>query len=766
MRIARKLGAFEPASIRDCSSTDRVLIVPSGHTASSIFRTSMDLEDVSGTTLHFLVEIRSEKGIVDIEIQPVLRVVNLLPCQLECQFGEVMRADDSRVANSRPVIGRATKNIAKTEAMKIASGKEGACTAVNPWFKPHVSLRVPGYRWSQWQRIVNRKASSNTWRPADAEEDWYFTSKGDADFAEEFKTIVRFERNGKAGDRLILVLSVECGHCPILRVYAQYWIIDKTGFGCRFTDGFTDLMSSAPDGDTSRRSHLLPEEAKEPDIRSDMSIPGHQWSIGMSGMSLFFSKREKLALSIETGAGVGRFLKSSHSVRSKWVSPLDISNVMPKTVFSVDELGGPRRFELAISATVCPGIFARTKMISLLPRYQIVNLLRRELVVAQDGCLKSETLIPSQSAVPFHWEKGALAPKVRIGAPSAEEKDSGVFGKCWTNGRLRLDRVGITSLRLPTDSNLAKIPMVVQAEVRLATKDQSSAVVVVIWSANEKSNPLYVLRNRTVHTILCRQPLQDERTDADGADNRLLSSDGCTAKALANPGFECGTEIGPMILAFLGLDKKEEFVWVLKPSDVVCFGFDDPEKPHILEWTFVSKGALHFNDRCKKACLEVNAMGSASTLSLGNGRQIRCQIGAEHSTKVIEFIELGDSSGSSHSDIRASDGVLSALKTRGLQYQHMLESRGKTVDGEYDHLEDDEDVAFSFRVDVPALSISVVDNADARIHGREILLARFEKIFFAFSQTREGYHEFEVTLLSFQVDNHVQKSIHPVLVSR
>lgn len=136
---------------------------------------------------------------------------------------------------------------------------------------------------------------------------------------------------------------------------------------------------------------------------------------------------------------------------------MDISNVLPKTVFSVDELNGSRRFELAISVTVCPGIFSRTKLITLLPRYQIVNLLHRELVIAQDGCLDTETLIPSQAAVPFHWEKGSLAPKVRLGAPSIEEKARKVYDSCWTNGRFRVDRVGITSMRLPTDNKLTKM---------------------------------------------------------------------------------------------------------------------------------------------------------------------------------------------------------------------------------------------------------------------------------------------------------------------
>ena len=176
--------------------------------------------------------------------------------------------------------------------------------------------------------------------------------------------------------------------------------------------------------------------------------------------------------------------------------------------------------------TVNPGLFARTKLITLCPRFQIVNLLHRELVVAQAGCLESETLIPSQSSVPFHWEKQSGSSKVHLGTPTREERDSRDFSRCWTNGCIKINTVGITSMRLPTENFAAK-PMVVQAEVRLATKDQSSAVVVVIWSANEKSNPLYILRNRTMHTILCRQPLQDEPSELKTG-NDILAVESCS----------------------------------------------------------------------------------------------------------------------------------------------------------------------------------------------------------------------------------------------
>jgi len=766
MRIAKPTGANKPASARDCVSSERFVILPTSYTSSNYIRTTMDLEDVSATRLHFLIEIASNHGIVDIKVEPVLRVINLLPCQLDCHFGEVLSTNDSRAADGRSIIGKeGQKRIAQCESTVIASGKDGVCTATSPWRKPHISLRVPGYQWSPWQRIVNRKANSETWRPSEREEDWLFNSKGDADFAEEFKMIVRFRRAGLSGDPLSVILSIECGHCPTVRVYAQYWIVDKTGFGCRFTEGFTDFLGSIPDGETSRRSHLPSPEAKEPVIKRDVSLPGHQWSIGMSGMSLYFSKREKLSLAIETVPRGRSAPRNKQKVKSKWVSPLDISNVVPKTVFSVDELNGPRRFELAISVTVCSGLFSRTKLITLLPRYQIVNLLHRELAIAQDGCLESATVIPSQTAVPFHWDRGSLAPKVRLGAPSVEEKANDVFDRCWTNGRFRVDRVGITSMRLPTDSKTTKIPLVVQAEVRLASKEQSSAIVVVIWATNHDSNPLYVLRNRTPYTILCRQPLHDgehQRSDAIVKDGIFTLPDCATHPA--SSGLECSaSEIGPMIKSFLGLDSFEEFVWVLKSNDVMCFGFDDPEKPHILEWTCVSNGSPKFEQMRKKAYLEIDAMGSACVLAMPGRRAVRCQISAEHSTKVIEFVEFG---ASEQAGMYAPPGPfrLGTWQKTGKQLQGIINSEGTPNKDSVDLLDDDEDPGFSFRFEFPGLFLSVIDNVDPRTYGREILLCNLDKIFFSFSQTREGYHEFEMRLMSLQVDNHVPKSIHPVLV--
>lgn len=779
LRIGQRCRpAGSPASIDDFAVSRRVLIVPTSYTSSVLVRTSIKMNSVSFESaptageLHYLVRVECEKGIVDVFVDPVLKVVNLLPCELQCELGEVSAHSRSTgIESSRKVIGGKGKRIIRRETITMPTGEEAKYTAVSPASKPYISLRVPGYQWSPWQRVVNRKAESFTWHPSRVEDDMHLRSdKGDVDYMEEFKSIVRFERIGKAGDPLVLIISVEVGHCPTIRVYAQYWILDKTGFGCRFCDGFADILGSIPDTETTRRSHLLPEEAKDPEMRKDMATPGHQWPIGMSGMSLFFSSKEKFSMCIESGVIPKKPKKGKTQVRSKWVSPMDVSIVMPKTVFSVDEHHGTRRFDLAMSVTVCPDIYARTKLIMLFPRYQIVNLLKRQLVVAQEGCLQPATVIPSLSSVPVHREKQSLPPRMRLGVPSNVELRNKDYEHCWSNGCIQLDKIGITSMRLPEEASLSAQPMVVQAEVRLATKEQSCAVVVVIWSTNEKSNPLYLLRNLTSRTIVCRQPLQEEGEELKQAADAVLPIESCTGADISanrprNAVFECASEIGPMVLHFFGLDRINEFVWILRKRKVACFGFDDPEKPHILEWTFVNEGDPDFDKQSKKGFVEVDAMGSTSAVVFADGTEIRCHIIAEHSTKVIEFFEPKMDAKAFG---RSVSFGLNKMRERGQQLEALIESgQGDSVrnTAEQQALEVEEEAAFSFKLDMPSLTVGVIDNATPEVSGREILLAIFDRFVFDFSQNREGYHEFELTLMTLQVDNHVYQAVHPVLVS-
>mmetsp|Transcript_18923 Transcript_18923/g.40971 ORF Transcript_18923/g.40971 Transcript_18923/m.40971 type:complete len:1580 (+) Transcript_18923:41-4780(+) len=641
-------------------ATEPLMILPTGFTSNRIIRASILCEQnrdgfLSIKNLHFLLTLKCVCGVVDLHIEPALKVINLLPCQLQCQLGEI--GFSAR---------KGTKKISQTEVLELSSGEEGNCLSVDCCLSPHISVRLPGYKWSTWKKIVNRESNSHTWRPTEEEELAVFDAFKDS-AATEFKSIVHFDHKCKVGDPIDIVMSIEMGHLPTLKFYAQYWILDKSGLGLNFTGGFSDLLQTTPETETMRKSYLLPFEATDRSLKLDKKLEGHEWSLGASGMSLFFSRDERIAISVEGEKGE----------KSQWTSLIDVSNVMPETVktaISVDEYNGTKRYELAYNITLCPSIFSRTRMVTFFPRYQIVNLLQGEsLYIAQDGALTSEICIPPQSSVHFHWEQSSLDPKIRL------RSESGT----WSRGCIQLDKIGVTAMRIPSSTS-AK-PSVVQAEVRLATKKGDSAIVVTIWASIEKSNPLYLLKNCSRNTIFCRQKLSEEGSSCD-----------------------------------------DGFIWTLNSAESIGFGFDDPEAPHVLQWTWSNTSRF-------VSTVEVDAMGSISTTAMWDGSELTCEIQAQQSTKVILFSET------------------------------TIENSSSYVDN--DNVDDTEEIMdLSIRIDISGITISVIDNMSDFEPGREILLLTTDCLSVIISQKREGWQEMELRLQALQVDNFIFDAQHPVLI--
>lgn len=135
-------------------------------------------------------------------------------------------------------------------------------------------------------------------------------------------------------------------------------------------------------------------------------------------------------------------------------------------------------------------------------------------------------------------------------------------------------------------------------------------------------------------------------------------------------------------------------------------------------------------------------MGSWSNLVVENLTEIRCQIGAEHSAKTIEFYENTEEG-------RLSTGF--PLSKQSHQY-HSILTKGPTTSSL-----DEDGVSFSIRFSIPTLCVSVIDNVDPTQHGREILLVQLVGVGIC------SIHEME--FMTLQADNHVPGSYHRVLVS-
>lgn len=63
----------------------------------------------------------------------------------------------------------------------------------------------------------------------------------------------------------------------------------------------------------------------------------------------------------------------------------DIDSVVDRGVFEV--VGTNSSYDLSLSIDVCPGVFWRTKQVTVSPRFVIVNCLDADIVLRQTGML-------------------------------------------------------------------------------------------------------------------------------------------------------------------------------------------------------------------------------------------------------------------------------------------------------------------------------------------------------------------------------------------
>ena len=543
--------------------------------------------------------------------------------------------------------------------------------------------------------IINRESNTSTWLPTEKSQCTLYETSSDDPYANEMKTVLQLEHICDGGAQLQLIMSVDPGPVPVLRFYAQYWIIDKSALGLNFACG--TKVGSQLEAESLRKTY--PSRNLQREIpESEMKADGHEWSLGMCGMTLFFSAEKTISFSV-----------CCDDSSSNWSSSIDVDKPMPesvKTAISVDDLNESKRFELAYNVTRCPSLFSRTSIIAFYPRYQLVNLIGEDIYVAQEGALDFNTHIAKQSCMHISGMDSQLLPKIRFSVAPALD--------LWTLGGIELDKIGITSIRIPTATEGT---LVVQCEVRLATKRQDSAVVVVVWASNEDQNPLYLLRNTSQKTVFCAQLLSPNIDQQASQQSQNLSF-------VDNFLPQCGPGFDPHEYDD---DCHNDFVWTLRPGESKVFGFCNPEKSHILQWS-VNQSDLLLQ---RATNVDVDMVGYSASCAISDGEELCCTVPADRSTKVVLF--------------SCDDGVVS--------YDEFAAGIPEDF------------VAFSLNVDLPGIAVSVVDNASLVDSAREIFLVSVEDWKVNVAQSREGFHELEMKLARIQVDNFMFDTDHRVLVS-
>lgn len=721
------------------SCSDHILIIPKSSESQSIFRASIVLDYAKSSQenlpqiLHFSVALVCQSGCTTITVDPILYVQNLLPCPLQFRLFEGDE-DGNELSLDKLILDEQTLDV----------GMKSSSMAVDSSQNPFISFRVPGYRWSKQQRIINRRLALCTWRPGEKDDINHLALPDSNENGDTYTTSIHFDRLTYGGDPLEIVLEVVPGDRPLLRVFAQYWIVDKTGFGLRFCDGFGDLLGSTLKTTRPRRSYLLHKEKQNQAFLEDMNVEGHEWTMGMRGMTFYFSKDSKLSVSIDHGDRDSPH-ENLKRINSNWSKLVDISNARPKAVFSVTEFHGERLFDLSYDVSFAPSIYSRTKVVTLYNRFHLVNLSENPFYVSQQNSGAISTIVPPKSTVPFHWGSKMVEHKVQLSADNRQ----------WTPGCIQLDNVGVSALRLP--NHTSAVPSVVQTEVRLAKSNFDCAVMVLIWDADDQQNPLYKIVNNSSHTILCNQS-HDEQAPSDHiftppACNEMSQKqvETCipnTTMDLLSNGLNCGL----VEADFNDEPEYTHYTWNIKHGTTVWFGLENCQKSHTIEWT--CEGVQH-EKILKTPTIDIDAIGLTSEQVLPSGKKIGCTIRADHCTKVIEFFDVMYRGNRQHP-------VLVDLKDKLVHHKASLSLREIAL-ADRNSL-DEEHISFSVKVFVPGLQCSIIDNSSDDVAGREIFLLSIQNADLTISQTRDCYQELELKILSLQIDNHIKNAIHPVLV--
>jgi hypothetical protein len=448
-------------------------------------------------------------------------------------------------------------------------------------------------------------------------------------------------------------------------------------------------------------------------------------------MSIFYSQEQKMTVSIDHYKG-DESGKPRRNIYSKWSTALDISNIICKTSFVVAEVNSSRQYEFCYDVNNAPDVFHRTRIVHIYSRFHIVNLSKSELYVSQEGCSDEITFAPRKFSVPFHWEDSSSPPSIKLSTNCVN----------WSVGSICLNKVGITSIKLQDTSQ--KSP-VFQVEVRLASKGHNAAFVILVWDA--ENNPVYILKNASPYRIECFQKCQEERNEKGNAvgdgRNFALSTFGCGLSSELLDVSDFISDVPCSLATQNQFNKEYSTSWLLEEGDKKEFGYDYPQRSHVLEWRALGVGMQHIEK------IDVDKIGSFCVSELPDGRKIGCVVKVENSSKVIEFASFNIS----------GDEVVRKLQ-RKLQRNLAL---SKQLD---DNHQDVMAVALqlSFSCELPTLTMSVIDSRQDSQAWRELFLVSIEHATLQISKNTH-HDEIEVKITELQVDNFLPKAAHEVLIS-
>ena len=189
---------------------------------------------------------------------------------------------------------------------------------------------------------------------------------------------------------------------------------------------------------------------------------------------------------------------------SRWSESLVLNTQNDSTVFSIyekDDATRPKRkYELALTIRPAANQFWRTRVVTVAPRYMMINKTPYTIFVRQVNSAIVSTLLPGEH-VPFHWldaSKGLDTFRIKWNLP-----------KCTWSGPIDPSQLEMFTLKLfNAETGLRYL---IRANVRF---HPDSSISTITFKEEDLTAPLFRIDNYTMATLLARQLNLDYATEA------------------------------------------------------------------------------------------------------------------------------------------------------------------------------------------------------------------------------------------------------------
>lgn len=189
---------------------------------------------------------------------------------------------------------------------------------------------------------------------------------------------------------------------------------------------------------------------------------------------------------------------------SRWSESLVLNTQNDSTVFSIyekeDATRVKRKFELALTIRPAANQFWRTRVVTVAPRYIMINKTPYTIFVRQVNSSVVSTLLPGEH-VPFHWldaSRGLDTFRIKWNLP-----------KCTWSGPIDPSQLEMFTLKLfNAETGLRYL---LRANVRL---HPDSSISTITFKEEDLNAPLFRIDNYTNATVLVRQLNLDYATEA------------------------------------------------------------------------------------------------------------------------------------------------------------------------------------------------------------------------------------------------------------